>query len=128
MAPRPDHVLVYDGDCAMCTRWMRRVRKWDREGRIETLPLQSDDVARRFPQIRPEALLEAMHFVEPDGRVSAGAEAAERMLRILPAGGTLRWLFHLPGGRFVADRIYRTIASHRSRLGCGDHCSLDARH
>ena len=121
----PDHVLIYDGDCAMCTRWMERVRRWDRDGRIEALPLQSPVVAARFPQLTHDALMEAMHFVEPDGRVSAGAQAAERMLRILPLGGGLGWLFHLPGARRIADRVYRTVAANRARLGCGDHCSLD---
>ena len=119
-----DHVLIYDGDCQMCTRWMQRVRRWDRAGRIETLPLQAPQVAERFPDLEPARLLEAMHFVEPDGRVTAGAEAAERMLGILPMGWGLGWVFHLPFARRVADRVYRTVAANRSRLGCGDHCSI----
>ena len=120
----PDHVLIYDGDCAMCARWMVRVRDWDRAGRIETLPLQSPEVAERFPGISPDALLEAMHFVEPGGRVSRGAEAAERILAVLPLGWGIGWVFHLPFARRVADRVYRWVAGNRSRLGCGEHCSI----
>ena len=119
-----DHVLIYDGDCGMCTRWMERVRRWDRGGRIEVLPLQSPDVVQRFPSLARTALMEAMHFVEPDGRVSRGAGAAERMLGVLPLGWGIGWLFHLPLARPVADRIYGWVARNRTRLGCGEHCSI----
>ncbi len=120
-----DHVLIYDGGCSMCMRWMGRVRLWDRDGRIEMLPLQDPSIDSRFSQLDRSALMEAMHLVEPDGRVSAGAEAAERLLRVLPLGGVLGALFHLPFARPIADRVYRRIAARRKRGGCGEHCSFE---
>lgn len=120
-----DHVLIYDGACSMCMRWMGRVRVWDREGRIEMLPLQDPSVASRFPMLDPDELMEAMHLIEPSGQITAGAEAAERLLRILPLGGLLGVLFHLPFARPIADRVYRRIAASRSRGGCGEHCSFE---
>jgi len=65
-----------------------------------------------------------MHLVEPDGQVSSGADAVEGILRRLPRGAILGWLFHLPFARQIARRIYRWIAENRARMGCDRHCGV----
>ncbi|HXC61506.1 MAG TPA: DCC1-like thiol-disulfide oxidoreductase family protein [Nitrospiria bacterium] len=40
-------------------------------------------------------------------------EAAREILRYLPFGRPLAWLFYLPGVPFLADRLYIWIARNR---------------
>ncbi len=109
--------MIYDGDCAFCKRWIAR---WQRltAGRVDYAPSQEAGV--RFPEIPPGRFVEAVQLVEPDGRVSAGAEAAARSLGGVPH---LRWLLalylHLPGAAHVAGAAYRFIARRR---GCLSAC------
>jgi hypothetical protein len=65
-------LLIFDGKCGFCRIW---IDYWKRltGGRIDFAP--SQEVAPRFPQIRPEAFVEAVQLVRPDGSVASGARA-----------------------------------------------------
>ncbi|HSV14530.1 MAG TPA: lipase maturation factor family protein, partial [Tepidisphaeraceae bacterium] len=104
-------VMIYDGQCFFCQRWVER---WRRNiGHVlDFEPYQQ--AAGRFPQIDPTAFGQAVHLVEPDGRVSRGAEA---VLRAHALAGRRRgwwWAYrYLPGFSAVAEQVYSTIAAHR---------------
>lgn len=120
--PAPRSTLLHDGACALCARLVSTVRAWDRDGRIECLAYQDASVAARFPALAPADLARELHLVEPDGRVTRGPAAVERLLRLLPHGRPLALLFHLPFAGAVAARVYAAVARNRHRLGCGEHC------
>lgn len=118
-------ILLYDGDCEFCRRQVNLVERWDQEGRIEMVPFQLADLASY--RVSRAAAAEAMHLVAPAGEVWRGAAAARELMRLLPGGWTLAWLFRLPGAMYVAERVYRWVARRRHRFGCGsDHCSRGA--
>ena len=117
------HGVVFDGQCGMCRKWVRRLEAWDRHDALETIPFQDPSVRTRFPWIPPEAFTEAVQVVAPDGRTWSGAGAAERLASVLPGGGLWGWIFRLPLARPIADRVYAGIAARRGGSGrCGDHC------
>lgn len=121
MLSRP--VLLFDGRCGFCRRWVARLRAWDRRGRIETL----DGALRRerpeLPPISDAAMDRAMQLVLPDGRVVGGGEALREVLRYLPGGPPLRLLLSLPGIRSVVDAGYAWVAARRHRSACGNRCT-----
>ncbi|HEU4697769.1 MAG TPA: DUF393 domain-containing protein [Gemmatimonadales bacterium] len=120
LTPRPARpVLLYDGACGFCLRAIGWLRRWDRAGRIETLPMQRRAERTDLPPIADAALARAMHLVTPDGAVYAGGRAARAMLRWLPGGALLRPLFLIPGVPWVVNRTYEGVAARRHRLGCG---------
>lgn len=110
MTPRP--VLVYDGDCGFCAVWIERCRAATGD-RVEYLP--SREAAARFPVLKSAPLDEAVHLVEPGGRVTRGAQAV--FLSLACAGGVLRaapWLYdHVPPLRRASETAYRFVASRR---------------
>ena len=102
--------LVWDGDCGFCRRSVRHLRLWLGE-KVVVEPYQTAHA--RFPAIPVEAFREAVHLVEPDGRVSRGAEA---VLRTLAHGGEslpLAAYRRLPGFAALSEWGYRQVASHR---------------
>jgi predicted DCC family thiol-disulfide oxidoreductase YuxK len=102
-------VLIYDASCAFCRRWAARLKAWDRNDRIRLLPLQ--DPGAPALAGRPRAELErAVHLVEVDGAVFAGAGAARAALRYLPLGWLPRALLWVPGSMAVAEWMYRWAA------------------
>ncbi|MEO7963147.1 MAG: DCC1-like thiol-disulfide oxidoreductase family protein [Gemmatimonadaceae bacterium] len=52
-----------------------------------------------------------------------GAAAIEEIVRALPKGRLVSWMFAIPFARPIADRFYRWFARHRRQLGCGSHCA-----
>jgi predicted DCC family thiol-disulfide oxidoreductase YuxK len=109
-------VLIFDGECGFCRRWVRRWRRASGD-RVEYLPFQDARVAERFRDIPLASLEQAVHLVEPDGRVSSGAEAAFRLFR---CAGVRRWPLRLyeasPLFAKSAECFYRVVAKHRAAI------------
>jgi predicted DCC family thiol-disulfide oxidoreductase YuxK len=118
------YTVVYDGDCKVCTRLSRALRKWDGHRDLEVVPSQAPGVMARFPWIPARAYREALQLVGPGGQTWQGAAAVEQLLTILPRGRLVSWLFKIPFVRVFAGKFYRWFARNRYRLGCGEHCQL----
>jgi len=123
-------LLLYDGDCNFCVRWIRRWRGIAGE-RVDYLPFQEPSVPRRFPELHRQQLETAVHFLQPDGSVFTGAEAA---LRSLGENPRQRWLldWYVQSSVFArtSERLYRFVAEHRgffsllTRLGWGERTEI----
>jgi predicted DCC family thiol-disulfide oxidoreductase YuxK len=112
MSTRP--VLIYDGDCGFCRRWVERWRGATGDA-VEYAT--SEAAAAHFPEIPREHLAQAVAFAEPDGRVTFGAEAVFRALATAPGRGWPLWLYeHVPGVAPASRFAYRQVASHRPLL------------
>ena len=122
MTGERDYVVVYDGDCKVCTRLAGTLTRWDARATFEVVSSQAPGVQARFPWIPPGAYRESLQLVDRSGRTWQGAAAVERILDQLPRGRWIAWVFALPFARPLAERFYRWFARNRYRMGCGDHC------
>ena len=107
--------VLYDGGCSLCRSTARRVRRFDRRGRIELLDLRDPAAAERFPGVDREAAMKWMQAVDRRGRISSGAEAWARIGLLLPGWNLLAWMLLVPGLRLVAGKVYAWIARNRYR-------------
>jgi len=104
-------LLVYDGTCHFCKRWIAR---WQRVTGDEVRYAPSQEIASSVPDIPPAAFAEAVHLLEPDGRRSRGAEAVFRALAYAPKRRAWLWAYeHVPGFKAVSEGLYRLVAGHR---------------
>ncbi|MGA8046763.1 MAG: DCC1-like thiol-disulfide oxidoreductase family protein [Dermatophilaceae bacterium] len=123
VAPRP--VLVFDGDCGVCTRFARlstRLRR--RSADYAVAPWQTLDLTTLG--LTPQQCDAAVQWVAGDGSVSSSQDAIARSL--LAARAPVRPLGALilaPGVNTLAGVVYRWVAANRSRLPGGTPaCSL----
>jgi predicted DCC family thiol-disulfide oxidoreductase YuxK len=116
------YTVVFDGDCKVCTRLSKVLRKWDSPRQLEVVSSQQPGVMARFPWIPPRAYADALQMIAADGTTWSGAAAIEQLLNVLPRGGWIAWVFKVPFVRTIADRFYRWFARNRYKLGCGAHC------
>src|SRR5688572_27388196 len=101
-------LLLYDGDCGFCKRWVDRWRV-QAGAEVDFAPYQ--EMAARFPDLPAAKAPESVHFLEPGGRVSRGAEAIYRMLAFAPGKAWLLWAYlKVPGAAFAAEAAYRFVA------------------
>lgn len=116
-SPRP--VLVYDADCAFCTRSAEFARRWvDRRGRYAVQPWQSLDL--RAVGLTPEQCEAAAQFVSDDGSVRSGHRAiAAALTHGAPPWRPLGWVLLAPGVSWLARRVYAWVADHRHELPGG---------
>ncbi|MFM8378967.1 MAG: thiol-disulfide oxidoreductase DCC family protein [Planctomycetia bacterium] len=113
--PAQDTVL-YDGQCRFCQARVANLRWLDRGRRFEFLSLHDDRVARDFPEISRERLLEEMFVVDTTGHARSGATAVRYLSRRLPLLWPLAPLLHVPGSLPVWNWLYRLVARNRMRL------------
>jgi predicted DCC family thiol-disulfide oxidoreductase YuxK len=119
------YAVIYDGHCKVCGRTVRLLTKWDRDHQLEIIPSQAAGVRERFPWIPPRAYMESVQVIRTsDGKTWQGAAALEQLLKVIPRGRLISWLFKVPLVRPIVDRFYRWFARNRYRLGCGEHCAV----
>ena len=114
-------VILYDRDCGVCALSARRLRRWDRAGRLDLVPFQIAASSGR-PELeraaRERPLSDALHVVdERTGRVQAGGDALLAIAAVLPGGALVRPLGAISPFRWALNALYRLVARNRERIG-----------
>jgi predicted DCC family thiol-disulfide oxidoreductase YuxK len=107
----PDGLILFDGVCAFCSRWVRFVIEHDPEGRFRFLPIQSEAgraLALRYG-IDPET--PQTNAVILNGRIFFKSDAALTVLGALRRTRPLAVLKAAP--RLLRDPVYDLIARNR---------------
>ena len=104
-------LMIYDGDCGFCREWIALWRRLT-GGRVDYATAR--EAAARFAEIPREEFDRAVQLVEPDGRVSSGAEVAFRSLAAGPGWRFPAWCYdRVPGIARADEAAYRFIARRR---------------
>lgn len=111
------YIMLYDGNCRICSSQARLVAGYNDDGLIELLDMNTPEAQARFPQVSPAAAQRELHLVAPDGSLYRGAEAVRAILLRLPSLRGLGELLRLPGAIELARPIYAFVARNRYLLG-----------
>jgi predicted DCC family thiol-disulfide oxidoreductase YuxK len=106
-------VLIYDGNCPICSGTVAWIKGHERKDSIEVLTCQSDIIKKRYPFIEEAACMKAMQLVLPDGGMLAGEKALPEIVKRLERYHFAAALFKLPGANIIARRFYRWFADRR---------------
>ncbi|WP_420471365.1 thiol-disulfide oxidoreductase DCC family protein [Brevundimonas sp. FT23042] len=119
----PDGLILFDGVCVFCSRWVRWVIDHDPDRRFRFLPIQSERgraLAARFG-IDPET--PQTNAVVLNGRIHFKSDAALMVLGALPGMGVFRGLKLVP--RLLRNPVYDLIAGNRYAIfGRTDACMI----
>jgi predicted DCC family thiol-disulfide oxidoreductase YuxK len=118
-------VVIYDGQCRVCSDMVARLNRWDSRGRLAYLSLHDAEMAQRYPDLNHDDLMREIYLVDSDGARHRGVGALEEICRRVPRLRPLLPLFRLPGGARTLGWFYRLFARMRYRFGrtaaCDDH-------
>ncbi len=110
--PPPKPLMIWDGECHFCKRWIERWREITAD-KVDYATYQ--EAAGRFPEIPIDQFKRSVVFIEPDGEAFVAAEAVYRSLRYRPSRKWLAWSHdHVPGFAGISEAAYKFIARHRS--------------
>lgn len=127
---RPDaDVVIYDGNCRMCTAQVRKLAWWDCQGKLSYLSLHDPEASRRYPELTYDMLMEQMYVVDRKGNRYGGAAAFRYLSRRLRRLWWLWWLaplLNIPGSLPLWQWMYRQVAKRRYRFGKIDQCDDEA--
>ncbi len=127
-AQRPlAEVVIFDGNCQLCTAQVSRLAKWDTRGRLAFLSLHDPEVSRRYPHLTYEVLMRDMVVVDRHGRFHHGAAALREIARRIPRLWPLVPWLYLPGTMPLWQWLYRQVADRRYRFN-RDNCDAGTCH
>ena len=109
--PPPKPLLIWDGECHFCRRWIERWRVITGT-EVDYAPYQ--EIAQRFPEIPREQFQRSVVYIDRNGQVFVAAAAVYRSLRSCRSKKWLWWSYqHIPGFATVSELAYRAIAANR---------------
>jgi lipase maturation factor 1 len=119
-------LLIYDGDCRFCSKWVARLRTFLRD-RIDCQAFQ--ECGHRFPQLTPEQFNRSIHLVHEDGTYRSAAHAFFTALALRWEAKPLLWLYqHLPFFAPLSETLYSWVATHRVGISRLDRLSTGLSH
>jgi predicted DCC family thiol-disulfide oxidoreductase YuxK len=118
-------VLIFDGNCGMCTRARNGLLRVNRTGRLRTEPMQKPGMSERLG-IEAHRLPESSWWLDTSGAVFSGAEAMNAALSTALGTRLPLLIYRVPGIGAIQEIIYRWVASHRYRFrGVTPLCESD---
>ena len=109
-----DDVILYDGVCIFCSRWVRFVIARDTTRRFRFTPIQSDYGTRLAKTFGIDPEDPDTNAVVHGGVAFMKSDAALTVLSHLPGWRWTRVLFAVP--RPLRDAVYSLIARNRYRI------------
>ena len=109
-----DDVILFDGVCVFCSRWVRFVAEHDTQKRFRFTAIQSAYGARLAKAVGIDADDPDTNAVIHGGVAYKKSDGALTVLSSLPGWGFARIFFAVP--RPVRDMIYNLIAKNRYRM------------
>lgn len=107
--------VFYDGDCPLCRREIRMLRRLDRHGRIEFTDIAAPGFDAPSIGLDQATLMGKMHARLPSGEIIAGVEVFRRLYTAV-GFGPLVAISRAPGIAQALDLGYRWFAKNRLRL------------
>ena len=108
-------VLVFDGNCGMCTRVRDALLRLDRSGQLTTEPMQGPGVPERVG-FDLEHLLKSVWWLDSSGAVFAGAKAVNAAVSMALGTRLPLIVYNIPGVGPLQEMVYRWVAAHRYRF------------
>jgi len=121
--PDDDDVILFDGVCIFCSRWVRFVAARDTAQRFRFTPIQSAYGSRLAEALGIDADDPDTNAVVHGGVAYFKSDGALTVLSLLPGWSWVRLLFAIP--RVIRDGVYNVVAKNRYRIfGKYDTCMV----
>ena len=125
---RATHIVLYDGECALCTFQSRLITWLDWFNTVSLLPIADPRAHEIAPRLTPADLREAIHCVAANGRIYRGARCLRFIGSRMPLAIPFVLVMWVPGAIFIAEIFYRWLSRNRYLLsrvfGCKEACAL----
>jgi predicted DCC family thiol-disulfide oxidoreductase YuxK len=125
---RATHVVLYDGDCSLCTFQSRLITWLDWFNTVSLLPIANPRAHEIAPRLTRTDLHEAIHCVARNGKIYRGARCLRFIGLRMPLAIPFSLVMWIPGVIDIAEIFYRWISRNRyilSRVfGCKEACAI----
>ncbi len=109
-------ILIYDGDCPLCVRFKQALEFLDKDGRIQVVSLQSDELFEKYSQLSKSECEKEIHLLQDDGEVLSGPKVIEYLVSIFPGVRKFSWLVESESGKKAVNFFYDKVNELREKV------------
>jgi predicted DCC family thiol-disulfide oxidoreductase YuxK len=119
--------VIYDGECPLCIRTVKFLKRMDWLGYLEYQDLMNwDKLKEAYPPLDLEKCFEQMHVISPRGEIASGFFGFRKICaRLVPGWLILPFLF-IPGVPTLGQYFYLKVTKNRRSPGirCRRHACV----
>lgn len=125
---RASNLVLYDGDCSLCTFQSRVITWLDWFNTVTLLPIADLRAHEIAPRLTRTDLHEAIHCVTKGGKIHRGARCLRFIGMRMPLAIPFSLVMWVPGVILVAEFFYQQLSRNRYMLsrifGCKEACAI----
>ncbi len=111
-------ILLYDAECALCSRFAAHLRRFDKYREIEAVSFQDYEFSAG-ESISYEDLKKEVHMLGKEGECLFGGEVIQQILLLLPQMRPFQWMVKSGAGKALSKAVYSSISLARRCSRCG---------
>ena len=119
-------LLVYDGECTLCTRFKQTVEKLDSGHRLTYASIHQPEIYEQFTMLSKEECHKVIHLIDESGKVHKGPEVIQYLAHFFPTISKLAWMLETDVGKKALDFFYQKVNDIRnSQINSCEKCKDD---
>ncbi|MGY2610619.1 thiol-disulfide oxidoreductase DCC family protein [Bacillus pretiosus] len=115
-------LVIYDGECLFCSKYIRKLLKWDHKKKINFTSLQG----RTHQELANKRLvnpnIDSIIFIKNEKTFYKSSAIIEILKTIHPLGVLCNFMYIVP--KFIRDSMYDSFAKRRYSISKDTHCPL----
>jgi predicted DCC family thiol-disulfide oxidoreductase YuxK len=113
-----EYHVVYDGRCNLCATFTQLLETFDRGKLFDYIPMQDEATLQQFGITSADCQMGMILIdAQQSERRWQGSDAAEEIVRLLPAGQAFIAAYQsIPGMKWLGDRTYEQVRDRRYQL------------
>lgn len=109
-------LLIYDGDCALCTRFALSIERCPETCHIQIAPYQDKKIFSFYPQLSLEQCQTHPHLIQENGELLVAEEVIEFLVSLYPVVKKFSWLLEKNAGKKTIELFYSATSRLRKNL------------
>ncbi len=106
-------VLLYDSECALCTRFKKALEYLDTDGILEYKSIYDQSVYMNYPELNEDECKEVVHLIDPSGKIHTGGDVVIYLTKIFPGVSKFSWLLESDSAKKASSAFYKKINEMR---------------
>ncbi len=106
-------VLIYDGECTLCTRFKQTVERFDVDHKLTYVSIHQDEIYTELPLTKEECH-KVIHLVDENNQVYKGPDVIRYLAHLFPMVNNLAWMLETDVGKKALDFFYQKVNDIRN--------------
>lgn len=109
-------VMLYDGECILCTRYKDALSRLPGTSELTMISIHEPVVKKNFSHIDTKQLSDTLHIITSEKEYLKGADAVEFIIKMFPLSKNFSWLIESGMGQKAISFFHKSSEKYREYL------------